>query len=111
MAGACSRSLLCHLLAAVAGLACLPPLPTSLHLPTPPCRCGDSVVVTSRSEAGAQRAAELLREEVGTTVHVTGGGHMCGGGGLSAVSSQRAGRAGMCVASRAAVHLSSMGMV
>ncbi|PRW56950.1 putative chlorophyll(ide) b reductase chloroplastic isoform A [Chlorella sorokiniana] len=35
-------------------------------------KCGDVVVVTSRSEAGAERAAQHLREEVGPGVRVTG---------------------------------------
>ena len=37
------------------------------------CRSGDRVIVTSRSLAGAQRAAEQLREEVGPGIDITGG--------------------------------------
>lgn len=39
----------------------------------PRCRCGDRVLVTSRSEAGAQAAAQQLRQEVGPAVDVQGG--------------------------------------
>jgi hypothetical protein len=49
----------------------------STLLPGPPllpccCRSGDQVIVTSRSLAGAQRAVEQLREEVGPGIDITG---------------------------------------
>lgn len=43
------------------------------HAPPCCCRCGDRVVVTSRSQEGAERAAEQLREEVGPAADVKGG--------------------------------------
>jgi hypothetical protein len=46
--------------------------PAPTLTPSPPGRCGDRVMVTSRTAQGAQAAMQQLREEVGPDANITG---------------------------------------